>query len=105
MQDNNDALKLLKEQEEREKAICMEICDFIRGGCSTDTDDDKDFVCYEIQRCFTKPTRKVVQCTNCMNFDRYNAECMKKHNPNPPYNKWFCADWERKDDSQEKQAP
>ena len=48
-----DALAMLKEQEEREKAICKEICDFIRGACSTDTDDDKDFVCYEIQRCFT----------------------------------------------------
>ena len=46
-------IELLKEQEEREKAICKEICDFIRGACSTDTDDDKDFVCYEIQRCFT----------------------------------------------------
>lgn len=45
---------LLKEQEEREKAICKEICDFIRGACSTDTDDDKDFVCYEIQRIFTR---------------------------------------------------
>lgn len=49
-----DVLVLLKEQEEREKAICKEICDFIRGACSTDTDDDKDFVCYEIQRIFTR---------------------------------------------------
>ena len=47
-------LELLKEKEEREKAICKEICDFIRGACSTDTDDDKDFVCYEIQKCFTR---------------------------------------------------
>ena len=54
-----DALALLKEQEEREKAICKEICDFIRGSCSTDTDADKDFVCYEIQRCFTHFGRSV----------------------------------------------
>lgn len=47
-----DALALLKEQEEREKRICKEICDIIRGTCSTDTDDDKDFVCYEIQKRF-----------------------------------------------------
>lgn len=54
-----DALALLKEQTEREKAICKEICDFIRGACSTDTDDDKDFVCYEIQKCFTQWGRSV----------------------------------------------
>ena len=53
-EDLQNALVLLKEQEEREKAICKEICDFIRGACSTDTDDDKDFVCYEIQKCFTR---------------------------------------------------
>jgi len=47
-----DALALLKEQEEREQAICKEICDFIRSACSTDTDDDKDYVCYVIQNCF-----------------------------------------------------
>ena len=47
-----DAISMLKEQEEREKRICKSICDFIRGACSTDTDDDKDFVCYEIQKCF-----------------------------------------------------
>ena len=46
--------KLLKEQEEREQRICKSICNFIRGACSTDTDDDKDFVCYEIQKCFTE---------------------------------------------------
>ncbi|MCR5566008.1 MAG: hypothetical protein K6F61_04090 [Clostridiales bacterium] len=48
----NDAISMLKEQEEREKAICKEICDFIRSACSTDTDDDKDYVCYVIQNCF-----------------------------------------------------
>ncbi len=45
--------KLLKEQEAHEQAICKEICDFIRHACSTDTDDDKDYVCYVIQKCFT----------------------------------------------------
>jgi hypothetical protein len=49
-----DALALLKEQEEREKRICKKICDSIRGTCSTDTDADKDFVCYEIQKRFTE---------------------------------------------------
>ena len=44
---------LLKEQEAHEQAICKEICDFIRHACSTDTDDDKDYVCYVIQKCFT----------------------------------------------------
>lgn len=51
---SDDALALLKEQEEREQRICKSICNFIRGACSTDTDDDKDFVCYEIQKCFTE---------------------------------------------------
>ena len=50
----DDAIALLKEQEEREQRICKSICNFIRGACSTDTDDDKDFVCYEIQKCFTE---------------------------------------------------
>ena len=50
-------LSLLKEQEEREKRICKSICEFIRGACSTDTDDDKEFVCYEIQKCFTSEGR------------------------------------------------
>ena len=45
--------ELLKEQEAHEQAICKEICDFIRHACSTDTDDDKDYVCYVIQKCFT----------------------------------------------------
>ena len=50
----DDAIALLEKQEEREKAICKEICNFIRGACSTDTDDDKDFVCYEIQKMFVR---------------------------------------------------
>ena len=49
-----DILELLKEQEKREKRICKSICDFIRGACSTDTDDDKNFVCHEIQKYFTE---------------------------------------------------
>lgn len=48
----DDIVALLKEQEEREQAICKEICDFIRKACSTDTEDDKDYVCYVIQNCF-----------------------------------------------------
>lgn len=46
------AMELLKEQEDHEKAICKEICDFIRNGCNTDTDADKDYVCHVIQQCF-----------------------------------------------------
>ena len=49
----DNAIGLLKEQEAHEQAICKEICDFIRHACSTDTDDDKDYVCYVIQKCFT----------------------------------------------------
>ena len=49
-----DALALLKEQKEREKRICKEICAIIRGSCSTDTDNDKEFVCHEIQKRFTE---------------------------------------------------
>lgn len=49
---HDDALAMLKEHGEREKAICKEICDFIRGSCSTDTDADKDYVCHEIQKMF-----------------------------------------------------
>ena len=50
----SEALELLKEQRERGKAICKEICDFIRSGCSTDTDKDKDYVCDVIQKIFIK---------------------------------------------------
>jgi len=49
-----EILALLKDQENREKRICKAICDLIRGSCSTDTEDDKDFVCYEIQKCFVE---------------------------------------------------
>lgn len=50
----DDALALLKWQEEREKAICKGICDFIRGSCSTDTYEDKEYVCHVIQQMFIK---------------------------------------------------
>lgn len=46
--------KLLKEHEEREKVICKGICDFIRGSCSTDTYEDKEYVCHVIQQMFIK---------------------------------------------------
>ena len=52
-----DALALLKEQEEREKAICKEICNFIRGSCSTDTYSDKEYVCHVVQQIFIKERR------------------------------------------------
>ena len=47
-----DAIYMLKEREEREKGICKEICDLIRGSCSTDTDADNEYVCHMIQQCF-----------------------------------------------------
>ena len=49
-----DAIALLKWQGEREKAICKGICDFIRGSCSTDTYEDKEYVCHVIQQMFIK---------------------------------------------------
>jgi len=30
-------------------------------------------------------------CANCRFFDHYNVECLAGHNPNPPYDRWFCA--------------
>lgn len=53
----NDACAMLKEQEEREKAICKEICNFIRGSCSTDTYSDKEYVCHVVQQMFIKGWR------------------------------------------------
>lgn len=47
-----DAVRLLREQEQREKRICKAVCSFIRSGISTDTDVDQDYVCYEIQKIF-----------------------------------------------------
>lgn len=41
-------------QENREKAIFKEIYDFIQGPCSTDTYEDKDYVCHEIQKMFAR---------------------------------------------------
>ncbi len=55
----DEAITLLKEQEEREKMICKGICDFIHGCCCTDTDADKDYVCDVIQRCFIHGGREV----------------------------------------------
>lgn len=52
-----DALAMLQEQEEREKAICKGICEFIRGSCSTDTDSDKEYVCHVVQQMFIKGWR------------------------------------------------
>lgn len=53
----DDAIALLKELEEREKAICNGICDFIRGSCSTDTYSDKEYVCQVVQQMFIKGWR------------------------------------------------
>ena len=53
----NFVLSMLEEQEEREKTICKEICDFIRGSCSTDTDADKEYVCHVVQQVFEKEGR------------------------------------------------
>ena len=48
----NEAIELLENQEEREKAICKEICEYIRGTCCTDTYEDKEHVCHVIQQYF-----------------------------------------------------
>ena len=47
-----DALTLLKEQEEREKRICKEICGLIKGGYRADTDDDREYICHRIRYIF-----------------------------------------------------
>ena len=43
---------LLKEQKNREKRICKEICESINDGCSTDTYEDREYVCHRIQQIF-----------------------------------------------------
>ena len=53
----DEAIALLQEQNEREKRICKAICDFIHGSCSTDTYEDKDYVCNCIQQFFIKEGR------------------------------------------------
>ena len=55
--DNQPTVEPLKEQDERGKAICKEICDFIRGSCSTDTDSDKEYVCHIVNQIFIKGWR------------------------------------------------
>ena len=38
----------------------------------------------------------IVFCDKCKHFDDYNVECKLGHNPNVPYNNWFCAEGESK---------
>ena len=38
--------------------------------------------------------KEIVNCTDCKYFDSYNCECVKSHNPNPPYKEWYCAEGE-----------
>ena len=37
----------------------------------------------------------IVFCDKCKHFDDYNVECKLGHNPNVPYNNWFCAEGEK----------
>ena len=39
----------------------------------------------------------VIRCSDCEYWDSYNVECMKCHNPCPPYSNWFCADGKRRE--------
>ena len=67
-------LALLKEREEWEKALCKEICDFIRHGLNAIKADQKDYICHVIQELF-------------IHFDK-NAHIKGSD--------WFCADGERR---------
>lgn len=35
---------------------------------------------------------KITTCIKCEYFDDYWVKCTKNHNPNPPYNEWYCAE-------------
>ena len=39
---------------------------------------------------------EVVRCKDCMSYNSYFVKCNKGHNPRPPYDRWFCADGERR---------
>ena len=43
-----------------------------------------------------KEQETIVRCKDCMYLDSYYVECNKGHNPKPPYDRWFCADGERR---------
>jgi len=49
---DNACLTLLKEQNEREKQICKNICEFIKAPENPGTDVDKEYVCHIVQRMF-----------------------------------------------------
>ena len=47
-----DALELLKENDIELERIHQNIRTYIKGGCSTDTEADKEYVCSQIDRIF-----------------------------------------------------
>ena len=55
-----DALELLKENDIELERICQNICTYINGGCSTDTEADKQHVCKMIGRIFCAGGRVVL---------------------------------------------
>lgn len=48
----HDALELLKENDIWLERIHQNICAYINGGCSTDTEADKEYICSQIDRIF-----------------------------------------------------
>ena len=55
-----DALELLKENDIELERIYQNICTYINGGCSTDTEADKQHVCKMIGRIFCAGGRVVL---------------------------------------------
>ena len=55
-----DALELLKENDIELERIYQNICTYINGGCSTDTEADKQHVCEMIGRIFCAGGRIVL---------------------------------------------
>lgn len=56
----SDALELLKENDIELERIYQNICTYINGGCSTDTEADKQHVCETINRIFCAGGRVVL---------------------------------------------
>lgn len=56
----SDALELLKENDIELERIYQNICTYINGGCSTDTEADKQHVCEMIGRIFCAGGRVVL---------------------------------------------
>ena len=66
----------------------------MRVGINVDKDELLKALQYDrgrYQKGYADHDLDIVRCKDCKNFDEYNVECKKGHNPDPPYNCWFCA--------------